>query len=166
MSANTLWAQGRREEAAAAFGQAVTHLTVLCSPDPQTALDRKALSKVYQQLGWVLQELGRPEQLAAIARKRRELWPRDPIECFIAAAEHAHCIPLVGKSKKELSEDEQAERERHAAAALDALRAAVRQGFRDRKSLETAPSFAPLRAREEFRALLAQVAGGANGPSR
>ena len=132
-------------EAATAFRQAVTHLTVLCAPDPQTAGRRKALSKAFQQLGWLLQELGRPEELAAVARKRRALWPRDPNECCIAAAEYAHGIPRVGKGKKELSVDEQAERERHAAAALDALSAAVRQGFHDRKLLETAPSFEPLR---------------------
>ncbi len=152
-----LWALGRREEAVTACRQGINHYTILCGRDVQTAAFRKSLSRVYLELGWVLRELGRRDDLAALADQRRRLWPRDPDECYFAAVEHALCIPLADKGKKDPGKDDLAERDRHAAAALDALRAAVRHGFRNRKLLETAPALAPLRDRPDFRTLLAEI---------
>jgi tetratricopeptide (TPR) repeat protein len=152
-----LWALGRRDEAVAALRQAAEHLGRVYAKNPAVLTYRQVLSRMYAEQGWVLGELGRHEELSALARKRQELWPGDFRECYFAAVEYTCCLPWVGKGKKDLSSQEQAERERYAAAALDALRDAVRQGFRNRKLLETAPAFAPLRGRPEFAKLLAEL---------
>ena len=41
--------------------------------------------------------------------------------------------------------------------AMESLRAAVKDGYRDRAYLEGEPDFAPLRGRDDFKALLAEV---------
>ena len=45
--------------------------------------------------------------------------------------------------------------------AMDAIRAAVRDGYRDRFYLEGEPDLAPLRSREDFKTLVAGIPGGA-----
>jgi hypothetical protein len=41
--------------------------------------------------------------------------------------------------------------------AVDAVRTAVREGFRDRVYLETEPDLEPIRNRDDFKALLGEI---------
>ena len=46
---------------------------------------------------------------------------------------------------------------------MDAIRAAIRDGYRDRYYLEGEPDLAPLRSRDDFKALVAGMPGAARG---
>ncbi len=84
--------------------------------------------------------------------------PADAGVEYAVACDLARAAALVGKGKPEPSEAEQSERNRYADLAMAALRQAVDCGFRDRQRLQTDRALEPLRGREDFQKLLAELA--------
>jgi hypothetical protein len=76
--------------------------------------------------------------------------PDDKVELYHVACGLAE---LAGRTMLE------AERTKFADEALSALAEAVRRGFDEPNRLKTLPAFAPLRSREEFKKLLAELDG-------
>jgi hypothetical protein len=118
---------------------------------------RQFLSHHHQHLGDVLHKLERPAEAAAAYAAIAKLWPKDSARLYETARDLAKCIPLVGKGKKDLSTDEQAERQRLADQALQVLAQAVASGFRDADRLREDPAFEPLRGSEGFKKLLGEL---------
>ena len=73
---------------------------------------------------------------------------------FRACTELAGCAALVGKDRQELRPADRADRARHAELAMDFLRQAVAQGYQNVYTLAQDEQLAPLRGREDFRALV------------
>src|SRR5262249_46013824 len=117
------------EEALATYKEAIS-LQRAALGAAHTESYRNLLNEHYLNLARLQRELGRHAAAAATTRLRQQLWPRDAEELLSVARELALCVPLVGKGKAETSAD-QAERKRYADQALDALRQAVANGFRD-----------------------------------
>jgi hypothetical protein len=80
------------------------------------------------------------------------------------ASDLALCAGLVGKG--ELTAQEQAERRRYADQSVEALRQAVAAGFRDVERLNKNQYFDALRARDDFKKLLAELAEKAKTPAK
>jgi hypothetical protein len=87
-------------------------------------------SEHYLHLAALQRDLAHPAEAAATSMEQKQLWPHEPDELYQVARELARCIPLVGKGRAELSVQEQAERQRYAEQALETLRQAISQGFR------------------------------------
>jgi serine/threonine protein kinase/tetratricopeptide (TPR) repeat protein len=87
----------------------------------------------------------------------------DPANSTYEAARYlCRCLPLVEKDPH-LDETQRKEIARsYADQSLALLRLAVARGFRDAAGMRKDPALAPLRAREEFRKLLASLEGQGN----
>jgi tetratricopeptide (TPR) repeat protein len=156
--------QGRNEQALEAFQSAVEHQRIAFDKMPEQARFRQLLSKHLHNLAFLQRKLNRPAAAAAATRERQKLWPDDPVELRWVAGAFAHCIPLVGRGKTDLSEEEQSERRGYGDEAVAALRQAVARGYKDSRHLEKAPDLEPLRARADFQQLLSEVR--AQAPSK
>jgi serine/threonine-protein kinase len=158
---------GRRQEAAAAFQRAATAERALLEKVPTRQQIRRWVSMDYEGLAGVNRELGRPTEAAAAALERQKLWPRSAAELYGVARELALCVPLVDQDRGVLTEDEKkALRGRHADQAMAALRQAVANGFGDAGRLRKDPDLEPLRAREDFQKLVAEVEEKAKTPAK
>ena len=145
-------ALGRPEDALKVYREAVEHQRKAFVREPDAS--REWLDNHLTGLASTARELGRPAEAAAATRERQVLRPKDPGHLVAVAADLAACIPLVGRGKPTLTEDEQAEQARYAAATVEILNAAVSAGLKDLKQLRENPALAPIRERSEFRRLL------------
>jgi serine/threonine-protein kinase len=154
-----LMSLGRAADALPAFREAVGYQKVALDRARQKDVPRKALSQSYYDLGHVQRELGLPAEAAAICRERLRLWPDNADQVYDGACELAQCILAVGKGKKELNAQEQAERQAYADEAVQVLRRAVALGLKDAQGLQKDPDLAPLRGRADFRRLVEEMGG-------
>jgi hypothetical protein len=78
----------------------------------------------------------------------------------VCAAARAHAIAssAVARDAKLPAADRDRLAERYAARAVELVQQAVKQGFTDVKVLTTHPDLAPLRAREDFKGLVDDLA--------
>jgi serine/threonine-protein kinase len=148
---------GRREEALTAYRQAIEHERVAYAKAPQVVSYAQALSIMYTDLGRVFRDLNKPGDAAAAALERRKSFPTNAGELYQAACDSALAAALVGKDKPKLSGPEEAERRRYADQAMDALRSAVTQGYKDVEKLKATPDLAMLRDRADFIALVSAL---------
>src|SRR5262249_25110709 len=142
-----------------AVNKALAHQRKAIALAPQLVAYRRTLGKHYGTLAEIELAAARPAAAAAAALERGKLRPRDPNEQYLGGADLASAAALVGKGKERLAPEEEAERNRYADLAMAALRQAVAAGFSDRARLEQDRALAPLRAREDFRRLLADLGG-------
>src|SRR5262249_18717182 len=101
LSGATHWSLGRRAEGVAAVERAVALQTAAYQKFPRVEPLRRGLGTYLRTLAGFQAGLGRPGALAAVARKRQELWPDSAAECFQAARELALCVALVARGKAE-----------------------------------------------------------------
>jgi tetratricopeptide (TPR) repeat protein len=119
-------------------------------------LKRKALSDAYLALAKVQRSAGRPADAAATARERIKLWPGSFGETYDLACDLAQCVPLVGKGK-EFTPELQAQRQKYADEAMEALRAAVLLGYNDAAHAKADSDLDSLRDRDDYRKLISQL---------
>jgi tetratricopeptide (TPR) repeat protein/tRNA A-37 threonylcarbamoyl transferase component Bud32 len=150
----------RQDEAVAAYEQAIQHQRQVVEQSPQQHSFRKSLSHHYEQMARLLRTLGRPAEAAAASLSRRELWPTDPQQLYSVACELALCSSLVGGAKSELSQQERAERQKCADSALETVRMMLASGYDNVDRLKKDADLESLRARPEFRQLLAEAEAG------
>src|SRR5262249_61054813 len=82
-----------------------------------------------------------------------------------AARQLARGAPRAGKDEARPTAEEQARRARVADQAMAALADAVRAGYEDLAALRSEADLDPLRAREDFKALLAEMGRGGRFPA-
>src|SRR5262249_48414327 len=123
---------------------------------PQMSQYRRWLAGHYSFLAMLECHSGRPDAAVDALTRRLELWPDDANELYGAAR---HCGLTAAAVKGEA-----APRRRCADLALDALRRAVKAGFRDPERARTDPAFRLLRERQDFRDLLTAMSNGPGGP--
>jgi tetratricopeptide (TPR) repeat protein len=164
--ARQLRKMGRREEALAAYRQAVSEQRVALEKVPQVTLYRQRLNTTYHDLAGLLRELGRAAEAADTSEECLKLWPGHVTELYTVGCELALCVRLAGQGRAELTARQEAERRGYADRAVELLRQAVAAGFKDLKKLRENPDLDPLRARDDFKQMLAELAEKANAPAK
>jgi tetratricopeptide (TPR) repeat protein len=143
---NALKLLGRREEAIAAYQQAIVEQQRAFEQLSENNNCRQFLSNHHLMLGRVLRELGRPLQACAAFVEASRLWPNDPKRLYDFAAELTLTATLIG--------EERAERSGYLDQAFALLRQAVARGYKDARQLQENQALAELRKRPEFQELL------------
>ncbi len=136
---------GRPAEAIDALRRGIEEQALAHARAPSVAQYKVYLDLNHRDLAQALRKLNRPAEAAAEATRRSKLWADDPNQLYDVACELALCIPLAGSSA--------ADRIDYSERAMDALRKAVRLGWKDIAHIEADPDLAPLRSREDFRTL-------------
>ncbi|MBY0527140.1 MAG: protein kinase [Gemmataceae bacterium] len=155
----TLEALNRRDEALKAYQQAIQEQRIAFDKAPQVVQYRKHLSSQYVNQSRLLRDQGRLADAATTHRERQKLWPTNGSELYGITRELALTAAAVGKGKSSLTSAEQAEQLRYADWAIEALRSAIAQGFKDVEQVKTDPDLAVLRTRPDFSALVAKLEG-------
>jgi tetratricopeptide (TPR) repeat protein len=145
---------GRPVEAVDALRHGIEEQGLAHARAPSVAQYKFYLDLNHLDLAEILRKLDRPAEAAAEATRRSKLWPDDPKQLYNFACELALCIPLAGRDPS-LSTAERAE---YSDRAMDALRQAVRVGWRNLAHMESDPDLAPLRSRADFQALCRELA--------
>jgi tetratricopeptide (TPR) repeat protein len=148
---------GDRGKALEAFREAREHHVIAFSKAPDIVPYRKYLTEHYRLLAAGERRLGDPDAAAAAALECRNLWPEDPAELFAVARDLALCIPLVGPASGGASVAAPDGRRKYAELAMGALRQAIAGGFTDSSLLRDDPDLEPLRSREDFQRILADL---------
>src|SRR5262249_31800204 len=156
---------GRHEDAVPLFREAVDREVICLARDPKKFQYRRWLSLHYHNLCKSLRALGRKDDAVAVARTLFELLKQSPPEhrdqsmYYDQGCDMAQIVPLVGRGKKEeeLTAAERAERKQYADQAVEALRLALADGFCDLQLFRTDEDLDPLRGREDFRQLMAEL---------
>jgi len=98
-----------------------------------------------------------PDDAVRTAETRRDLGWGPPDDAYDAATILAWCIPKVSQHDK-LDDKQRREAEHfYADAAMKLLREAVAKGFRDTAIVKTDKAYDPLRHREDFKNLIAEL---------
>lgn len=117
---------------------------------------RWLLNADYLNLSLVERGAGQPDAALAVTAERLKTFD-DGDELYRGALEYAAAMPLYGRDKAAPSPEEQTGREHCAGLAVEALRRAAAKGFHDRDRLSKDHEFDPLRGRDDFRAVVADV---------
>jgi WD40 repeat protein len=136
--------------------KAVEHSRAIFTAAPHATPKRQALSAAYLALATLQRKAGRAEAAAATARERAKLWPGSYLETYNLAGELAQCATLAGKDRKRPAELE-AQRQKYADEAMEALRAAVLLGWNNVAQTKIDPNLDSLRNREDYRELIRQL---------
>ena len=93
------------------------------------------------------------------AEKLRDLGWDPPGELYNAACCMSLCIPIVEKDDQLDASKRQAAVQFYGDQAMKMLRDAVAKGFKDADHMKKDPFLAPLRQRDDFKKLLAELEG-------
>jgi tetratricopeptide (TPR) repeat protein len=139
---------GQNGPAAADFARAgelqakeLERLRAALDKAPDDPEGREALDVALHDLARIERQRGRPEKAAAALLQAQKLWPGDGPRLYEVAEEIAGLASAAGGPADD---------------ALAALHTALAAGFDGRDALRKAKAWAPLRARDDFRKLLAE----------
>jgi tetratricopeptide (TPR) repeat protein len=155
---------GRAPEAEACYAQAVGIREQLLKEEPTHAWYRYDLAKSSWRRGLALVELGDVAGAAVVARRGLKvsdgLLSRSGLHILEPACCHAVLAGLAGRAGSGVSA---AEGEAAAARAMESLRQAIANGFRNANVLRIESALDPLRDRADFKALVAELEKNAPG---
>jgi serine/threonine protein kinase len=149
---------GRPQDALTVFHQAVAQQREAVAKAPKIVEFQQRLLEHYLGLVAAQRALGRSAEADATFLEFQKSASGRPEVLYKAAHNFALRASRMDGSKKELTPEERAERERYVDQAVQALHQAVANGFRDGKRLQQDESFESLRSREDFQKLLQQLA--------
>jgi tetratricopeptide (TPR) repeat protein len=154
-----LLAQNRQDwtEARRLLAEALPHHQAALKANPRHPVYRDYFRGYCQQLGDTLLHLGDHAGAAAAADRLAELAVEPANDLYQAAGFLARAVPLAAKDNK-LPEAKRKELAKaYADRAMTALRQAVEKGFKDFAHLKKDADLDPLRERDDFRRLLADL---------
>ncbi|HTU91569.1 MAG TPA: choice-of-anchor C family protein [Gemmataceae bacterium] len=153
---------GHSKEALAAYQRVVEVWRQLARDNPAVANLPGSLVGAYRYLALYQRRLKQTEEAARTMRLAREAIERLPsdtaTDLYYAAWWRAICLPSPAKGKEKPTTDEQAEQKREADLVMESLRQAVAAGFRDLEGLRKNTAMNPLRSRDDFKAVEADLA--------
>jgi hypothetical protein len=114
----------------------------------------------HHDLASALVGLERHAEAVRAARDYAREFPDDPVVAYNAACFMARCVPLADRDPKLSAEGRQKTADEYARLAVQQLRAASQAGYRDVKHMKQDPDLDPLRDRQDFRDLLAELGAG------
>jgi serine/threonine-protein kinase len=165
--ADVLRALGRTAEARDGYTRAIDVRGPLVEENPTTAIYRGHLAWSLRRRGLVRRDLGDPAGAAADTQRALELYDALPSrsgeQWFETACARAALSGLAGQSGVGVSA---AEAEKEAASAVVALTQAVSMGYRNANVWRTESALDALRARDDFRCLMMDVAFPTNAFAR
>jgi len=144
----------RYDEAEQAFSRAVAEQQAALAAAPRSRSTRRKLNSHLTKLAEVQRVAGRPQRAVETMLERKRLWPGDAGELYLAAAQLAVCVELVGKDKPERTADEEAARERIQDEAVQALNEAIAAGYKDMEKIRTDPNLSGLHGHAGFEKLI------------
>jgi eukaryotic-like serine/threonine-protein kinase len=159
-----LAATNRPKEAQEACREAIALLRKLVADFPSSVLYRSDLAGVLEEFGELLSKTGHgPEERAAYEEGATVLehlvkdFPTNAKRPFNAACLLCRCVTLAEKDAQ-LAETERKElAQSYADRAMEMLRQAVARGYKDAAHMKKDTDLDPLRAREDFKKLLADL---------
>src|SRR5262249_10827712 len=119
---------------------------------------RGLLSAHYFVIADYLRSASRISDAVDANLERRKLWKDNIKELVLIGRGLALCADSVGKGKPDLSADDMKRRRRCCDLAVEVLNQAADSGFKDADQLQNDPAFDPLRPREDFKKLVAELA--------
>jgi tetratricopeptide (TPR) repeat protein len=120
--------------------------------------DDKANAQRKVELMLVYARLGRHQEAAKMAQEIIEFAPRHPGKLFSAACGLALCSSGVVPPGHSASLDEEALGHRYTEKAMETLRLAVANGFKDVQGLQINPDLQSLQSRGDFKQFVTQIA--------
>jgi hypothetical protein len=100
-----------------------------------------------------------PEDAVRTAEARRDLRWNAPADVYDASCILSQCVPIVAKHDKLNDEQRTEAAQFYGNAAMKLLREAVSKGYKDVMHMKNDPDLDPLRQREEFKKLVAELEG-------
>jgi hypothetical protein len=100
-----------------------------------------------------------PEEAVRTAATCRDLGWNAPADAYEAACFLSRCVPIVAQHAKLDAKQRQEAARFYEGAAMKLLREAVRKGYRDVAQMKKDADLNPLRRREDFRKLVAELKG-------
>jgi len=143
--------------------KARANLEKLAQIDPSDEGLAMSLAYVFREFGWIDREEGLAAPALRLFEKARDIddrYSRTSVgACYDLACDWAVCIPLIGwgKTAATLTPDERAERQRLGNEAIKALRRAIDGGWRNFAHMTKDEDLDPLRDRDDFKKLLAEL---------
>ncbi len=144
------------DEAAADFERVVALRRTAFEKAPALLSARQDLDRAYRDLAAAQLARGKPAEAAATLAHLGRLWTGNGARLFATAREVADAIPKVGKDPANPTAEEQDQRGRLADLAMGLLRQGARARHWNYGLLNTDPALAPLRPRDDFKALHAE----------
>ena len=107
----------------------------------------------------------RPAALAAAAKRRDLGW--DPaVDAYEAACMLALCVPIVEKDDKIDAAKRKGEKQFYTDQAMTMLRDALAKGYKNADQMKKDPSLVPLREREDFNIVVAELEAAERSPPK
>jgi serine/threonine-protein kinase len=156
-------ARGRKDYPAARrlLGDAEPYLHKALEANPRDPFYRGVLRECRRELAATLLDLGEHAGAAAAAADLARVAYEPAGDAYKASAFLSRCVPLAEKDTK-LPEAKRKELAKsYGDRALEALRQAVAKGYKDAAQMKKDPALDPLRGRDDFQKLLAEVEAAA-----
>jgi tetratricopeptide (TPR) repeat protein len=139
--------------------QAKSHLQAALEPSPPNPTSRRLYRDLLRVLAKCYMGLADNARLASTADELARFGYEPVNDAYLAACMLCSCVRLAEKDAR-LDEDMRKQLvQGYAYRALALLRQAVESGFKDAAKLRQDPNLEPVRAREEFQKLLAELEG-------
>jgi serine/threonine protein kinase/Flp pilus assembly protein TadD len=152
----------RFKEAVQTYRQALAMLTRLVKDFPAVSEYQRQSAGVLHNMARSLLLLGEHREAAKVAAAQARAFPNHWSGYRDAAVLLAGCMALAANDAQ-LSEDgRRALAQDYASQAVNMLRQALAQGYKDAGEMKNTPAFAPLRARADFQKLLAELEDSAS----
>jgi serine/threonine-protein kinase len=153
--ADLLRGRGRLEQALPLAREAVREFGRLYGSNPRNPDYRGAYSYACWTLAQILVDRRDHRAASDVVAEYLQIEPNGFEESRESAGFLCRCVRLCREDPSVA--EPQREARAYAGRAMEALRTAVRKGFRDARHLEKAETYGPLRDREDFRRLLAEL---------
>jgi eukaryotic-like serine/threonine-protein kinase len=149
--------RGHPEEGLPLEREAVRQFEGLNGSNVKNPHYRRAFSYAYWTLASMLIDLKDHRVAAQAVAEYLRIEPKGFEESFESVGFLCRCAQLCRADPAVPVTEREGLARTYADRAMDALRTAVRNGFRDAKLLQTAATYEPLRSRDDFRRLLAEL---------
>ena len=151
---------GKRRDFAAArrfLDEALPHHQAALKDNPQRSDYREFYRRNLLELTRTFAGQGDRPGALAVATKGHNLGWDPAVDAYWAACMLAQCMPVVEKDDKLAAPRRQAEIAFYADQAMAMLRDALDKGYKDAGQMQTDKSLDPLRAREDFKTVVAEL---------
>jgi tetratricopeptide (TPR) repeat protein/predicted Ser/Thr protein kinase len=150
---------GRKDDAAARvlLEEARSHLQAALGANPRHPYYRAAFSENRQQMAATLLDLADHAGAAQAAADLARIAADPAGDAYKAACFYSRCIPLAEKDARLREARRQELARSYGDQAVEALRKAVAQGYKDAAQLKEGKALDPLRRRADFQKLLAEL---------
>jgi len=155
--ADLLHDRGRLEEARPIARQAIQRLSDAYAANIRNPDYRAAISRAYWTLCAIELDRKNHREAARAVREYRRIEPNGFEEALESARFLCRCARLSREDQSSSATDRVAMARAYTDQAMEALRSAGRDGFRDVNALKAARTYEPLRARDDFQQLVRYI---------